>query len=217
MPLIAHIASRLEIKEVWGEAPKAERRPVARCAGIRVRPQPRLQIEIRRDGPAVKELVLAIFNAPLPCRVPSDFTTIHSLLGCPGDRSEGRRDDGADTTSGAEPTRTLIQSCAPWTLPPAVVAGVTTCVCVSSTVGGGVENNYRMILVSDGAEVSRETHASELKTMDRIFADVRVHPKSLSVLTSLSDHQPDGCPAIAPSRRRRRHRVPPGSARHRAD
>jgi isochorismate hydrolase len=31
-----------------------------------------------------------------------------------------------------------------------------------------------MILVSDAvAEVSRETHESELKTMSRIFADVR--------------------------------------------
>lgn len=55
-----------------------------------------------------------------------------------------------------------------------VVAGVTTCVCVSNTVRGGVEHNYRMILVSDAvAEISRDTHDSELKTMNRIFADVR--------------------------------------------
>jgi nicotinamidase-related amidase len=55
-----------------------------------------------------------------------------------------------------------------------VVAGVTTCVCVSNTVRGGVENNYRMILVSDAvAEVSRDTHDSELKTMNRVFADVK--------------------------------------------
>ena len=55
-----------------------------------------------------------------------------------------------------------------------VVAGVTTCVCVSTTVRGGVEHNYRMILVSDAvAEVSREAHYSELRTMDRLFADVR--------------------------------------------
>lgn len=55
-----------------------------------------------------------------------------------------------------------------------VVVGVTTCVCVSNTVRGGVEHNYRMILVSDGvAEVSRDTHESELKTMNRIFADVK--------------------------------------------
>jgi nicotinamidase-related amidase len=55
-----------------------------------------------------------------------------------------------------------------------VVAGVTTCVCVSNTVRGGVEYNYRMILVSDAvAEVSRETHEGELKTMSRVFADVK--------------------------------------------
>jgi hypothetical protein len=30
-----------------------------------------------------------------------------------------------------------------------VVVGVTTCICVSSTVRGGVEHNYRMIVVSD--------------------------------------------------------------------
>jgi ureidoacrylate peracid hydrolase len=55
-----------------------------------------------------------------------------------------------------------------------VVTGVTTCVCVSTTVRGGVEHNYRMILASDAvAEVSREAHDSELRTMERLFADVR--------------------------------------------
>lgn len=55
-----------------------------------------------------------------------------------------------------------------------VVVGVTTCICVSSTVRGGVEHNYRMIVVSDAvAEVSRDTHDSELKTMNRILADVK--------------------------------------------
>ena len=55
-----------------------------------------------------------------------------------------------------------------------VVTGVTTCVCVSTTVRGGVEHNYRMILVSDAvAEVSRDAHHAELRTMDRLFADVR--------------------------------------------
>src|SRR5438067_10099215 len=55
-----------------------------------------------------------------------------------------------------------------------VVAGVTTCVCVSTTVRGGVEHNYRMILVSDAvAEVSRDAHDAELRTIDRLFADVR--------------------------------------------
>jgi ureidoacrylate peracid hydrolase len=54
-----------------------------------------------------------------------------------------------------------------------VVAGVTTCVCVSNTVRGGVEHNYRMVIAEDGvAEVNRQTHASELATMQRLFADV---------------------------------------------
>ena len=54
-----------------------------------------------------------------------------------------------------------------------VVSGVTTCVCVSNTVRGGVENNYRMVLVRDAvAEVSRDTHEAELKTMSRLFADI---------------------------------------------
>jgi nicotinamidase-related amidase len=55
-----------------------------------------------------------------------------------------------------------------------VVSGVTTCVCVSTTVRGGVECNYHMVLVSDAvAEVDRASHEAELKTMARIFADVK--------------------------------------------
>jgi nicotinamidase-related amidase len=55
-----------------------------------------------------------------------------------------------------------------------VMVGVTTCVCVSTTLRGGVEHNYRMILVNDAvAEVSRDTHEAELKTMSRVFADVK--------------------------------------------
>ena len=64
-----------------------------------------------------------------------------------------------------------------------VVAGVTTCVCVSSTVRGAVEQNFHVVLVSDAvAEVSRETHASELKTMGRIFADVQTTDGLLEML-----------------------------------
>jgi nicotinamidase-related amidase len=59
-----------------------------------------------------------------------------------------------------------------------VVTGVTTCVCVSTTVRGGVEHNYRTILVSDAvAEVSRE-----LKTMGRVFADVKTTDEVLAML-----------------------------------
>ena len=65
-----------------------------------------------------------------------------------------------------------------------VVSGVTTCVCVSTTVRGGVEHNYRMILVKDAvAEVSRESHEAELKTMDRLFADVKTTDEVVAMLT----------------------------------
>jgi nicotinamidase-related amidase len=67
-----------------------------------------------------------------------------------------------------------------------VVAGVTTCVCVSNTVRGGVEHNYRMALVSDAiAEVSRDTHESELKTMSRIFADVKTTDELKAMLVTI--------------------------------
>jgi ureidoacrylate peracid hydrolase len=54
-----------------------------------------------------------------------------------------------------------------------VMSGVTTCVCVSNTVRGGVELNYRMVIAAEGvAEVNRQAHAGELSTMQRLFADV---------------------------------------------
>jgi nicotinamidase-related amidase len=67
-----------------------------------------------------------------------------------------------------------------------VVSGVTTCVCVSTTIRGGVEYNYRMIVVSDGvAEVDRVTHEAELKTMARIFADVKTTDEVIRMLDSI--------------------------------
>ena len=63
-----------------------------------------------------------------------------------------------------------------------IVSGVTTCVCVSTTVRGGVEHNYRMIVVSDAvAEVDRATHEAELKTMARIFADVKTTDEVIGI------------------------------------
>ena len=54
-----------------------------------------------------------------------------------------------------------------------VVSGVMTCVCVSSTVRGGVERNYRMVVAGDAcAEINREGHEAELKVLRRAFADV---------------------------------------------
>ena len=47
--------------------------------------------------------------------------------------------------------------------------------------------NCRMILVSDGvAEVSRETHDAELRTMSRLFADVRTTEEVEGLLILLS-------------------------------
>jgi nicotinamidase-related amidase len=54
-----------------------------------------------------------------------------------------------------------------------VVAGVTTTVCVSTTLRGGVGHNYRMILVDDAtAETNRALHEAEVKILGLTFADV---------------------------------------------
>ena len=64
-----------------------------------------------------------------------------------------------------------------------VACGVTTCVCVSTTIRGGVEYNYRMIVVGDAvAEVDRITHEAELRTMARIFADVKTTDEVVGML-----------------------------------
>jgi nicotinamidase-related amidase len=64
-----------------------------------------------------------------------------------------------------------------------VVTGVTTAVCVSTTVRGGVEHNYRMILVSDAtAETQKEFHEAELKTMARVFAEVKTTDEVIDML-----------------------------------
>jgi ureidoacrylate peracid hydrolase len=55
-----------------------------------------------------------------------------------------------------------------------IVCGVTTSVCVSSTIRGGVEANYRMVLVSDAtAEVQKDLHEAELKILARAFGDIK--------------------------------------------
>jgi len=67
-----------------------------------------------------------------------------------------------------------------------VVTGVTTCVCVSTTVRGGVEHNYNMVIVSDGvAERHRDTHDAELKTMQLVFGDVKTTDEVMAMLNSL--------------------------------
>jgi nicotinamidase-related amidase len=63
--------------------------------------------------------------------------------------------------------------------------GVTTCVCVSTTIRGGVEHNYWMILVKDAvAEINRATHEAELQTMARLFADVQTTDEVVAMLAS---------------------------------
>jgi nicotinamidase-related amidase len=67
-----------------------------------------------------------------------------------------------------------------------VVSGVMTCVCVSTTVRGGVEHNYRMIVASDAvADLNRDTHYAELKTMARVFADVRTVGEVVGALQAI--------------------------------
>jgi nicotinamidase-related amidase len=64
-----------------------------------------------------------------------------------------------------------------------VMAGVTTGVCVSTTLRGGVEHNYRMILVEDAvAEVNRDLHEAEVKILGRAFADVKTTDEVIQML-----------------------------------
>ncbi|MDB5404134.1 MAG: hypothetical protein QOD93_5726 [Acetobacteraceae bacterium] len=64
-----------------------------------------------------------------------------------------------------------------------VVAGVMTSICVSSTVRGGTEHNYRMILVEDSlADVYRESHLAELTILGSVFADVRTTDQVVAML-----------------------------------
>src|SRR3954452_18350715 len=67
-----------------------------------------------------------------------------------------------------------------------VISGVTTCVCVSSTVRGGVEHNYRMIIAGDAvAERTRARHEAELATLGRSFAEVKTTDNVLAMLAAL--------------------------------
>ncbi|MFC2044982.1 cysteine hydrolase family protein [Chloroflexota bacterium] len=67
-----------------------------------------------------------------------------------------------------------------------VITGVTTAVCISSTTRGGVELNYRMIVVSDAtAETQREIHEVELKNIARAFADVNTTDEIIKMLKGI--------------------------------
>jgi nicotinamidase-related amidase len=67
-----------------------------------------------------------------------------------------------------------------------VVCEVTTCVCVSTTIRAGVEYNYRMIVVGDAvAEIDQAAHEAELRTMARIFADVKTTGEVIGMLDAI--------------------------------
>jgi ureidoacrylate peracid hydrolase len=66
-----------------------------------------------------------------------------------------------------------------------VVAGVMTGVCVSSTVRGGVELNYRMVVVENAvADAVRDAHAAELAILARVFADVKTVEQVVAMFDS---------------------------------
>lgn len=68
-----------------------------------------------------------------------------------------------------------------------IVCGVTTCVCVSTTVRGAVARNYRVAIARDGvAEVNRRTHEAELETMARVFCDVTDSATVIAALERLA-------------------------------
>ena len=67
-----------------------------------------------------------------------------------------------------------------------IVSGVMTSVCVSTTIRGGVEHNYHMIVASDGvADINREGHYAELKILARAFADIRTVDEVVGALQAI--------------------------------
>jgi len=64
-----------------------------------------------------------------------------------------------------------------------VMSGVTTCICVSTTVRGGTELNYRMLIAKDAiAEAQREAHDAELKIFQRCYGDVLSSDEIIAML-----------------------------------
>jgi nicotinamidase-related amidase len=68
-----------------------------------------------------------------------------------------------------------------------VFAGVTTCVCVSTTVRGAAEHNYRIIVASDCvAEKHRDLHDAELRILAGSFGDVKTSDEVIEMLRTAS-------------------------------
>lgn len=67
-----------------------------------------------------------------------------------------------------------------------VICGVTTCVCVSTTVRGAIEHNYPTYVVGDAvAEISRELHEAELKVFEWAYADVKTTAEIVKMLKAV--------------------------------
>ena len=68
-----------------------------------------------------------------------------------------------------------------------VMSGVTTCICVSTTIRGGTELNYRMLIAKDAiAEAQREAHEAELKIFQRCYGDVMSSDEIIALLRGAS-------------------------------
>ncbi len=66
------------------------------------------------------------------------------------------------------------------------MGGVTTAVRVSATRRGGVERNFRTIIVSDAAaEIRKERHEAELAILDWAYADIRSTEPVLEILAGV--------------------------------
>ncbi len=64
-----------------------------------------------------------------------------------------------------------------------VVTGIFTSICVSGTIRGGVERNYRMIIVNDAtADMQRERHEAELRVLAGGYADGKTSDEVLEML-----------------------------------
>ncbi len=67
-----------------------------------------------------------------------------------------------------------------------VVTGIAAGVCVTSTVRGGVEYNYRMIVVSDAiADLQKELHETALSMLTRGFAEARTTKEIIEMLRDI--------------------------------
>ncbi len=64
-----------------------------------------------------------------------------------------------------------------------VVTGIVTSYCVSSTIRGGIEYNYRMIIVNDAtADLQKERHEAEINILAGGLADAKTSDEVIEML-----------------------------------